>query len=163
MTRPVGLLGGIFMVSCLKVRLILPLIVCLSLVSCGPFADPFSAEAYAQATSLKARSLDLIKRGGKPYAKNQARAEDLLLDIAKAYEFARGRGREAAATAAKQYLAILDPEGGSIAAYVAVWETQGTVGAFSRGQFEEVVRLQFDRIIELEAGRKAISDEDKNG
>lgn len=128
------------------------------LVSCGPLADPYSPEAFRQATSIKAQSLALIDKGTAPYANHRDDADDLLVKISEAYEFARGRGRRNSDEAAGQWAIILDPDGGSVGDFVRQWQESGRLNSFFVDEFGETVALQFDEIIELETGRN-ISDE----
>ena len=126
----------------------------LLLLGCTPLANPFSAEALRQATALKARSLALINSGDEPFSRHQDRAEALLISIAEAYEFARARGQRNSDEAALQWAEILDEDGGSVGAFVALWRENGRVNEFFIPQFHEVVSLQFDTIIDLETGRQ---------
>lgn len=127
------------------------------LIGCDRLADPYSAEAYKQATSLKARSLALVAKGTESYSKHEQTADLLLIDAASAHEFAKGRGKEAAQSAAKQWAIIVDPDGGSLADFVTQWRKApgGKMSKFFVEEFSSVLALQFDRIIELETGRKA--------
>lgn len=129
------------------------------LAGCDRLADPYSAEAYRQATSLKARSLALVGKGTEPYSKHEQTAEALLVDAASAFEFAKGRGREASQSTAKQWAVIVDPNGGSLADFVKEWKTAPNrrMSTFLVDEFLSVLTLQFDRIIELETGRRSTS------
>ncbi|WVX48522.1 hypothetical protein ROLI_016030 [Roseobacter fucihabitans] len=129
------------------------------LAGCERLADPYSAEAYKQATSLKARSLALVAKGTEPYSKHEQMADALLIDAASAFEFAKGRGKEASQTAAKQWAIIVDPNGGSLGDFVAQWRKAPNqrMGQFFVDEFSEILSVQFDRIIELETGRRSTS------
>ncbi|MFK7879684.1 hypothetical protein [Roseobacter sp.] len=128
------------------------------LAGCGQLADPYSAEAYRQATSLKARSLALVAKGTESYTKHEQTAEVLLVDAASAFEFAKGRGKEASQSTAKQWAIIVDPDGGSLADFVNQWRKAPNkrMSQFFVDEFLTVLTLQFDRIIELETGRKSL-------
>lgn len=139
-------------------RLGLTLAICLSLIGCDQIANPYSAEAYKQATSLKAKSLALIKKGSQAYSSNAAQADALMVEISAAYEFARGRGRRDSDEAADQWALILAPDGGSVGEFVSLWRTKGKLSPFAVNEFGQIVSLQFDRIIELETGRKITAD-----
>ena len=140
-------------------RLLCLAILCFGLVGCEPFANPYSAEAYKQATSLKARSLSLINRGTEPYSANAAKAEALLVDISVAYEFARGRGTDSTDEAAAQWKEILNSKG-SVGDFVKQWRADGSMKdrEYFVQEFREIVSRQFDEIIELETGRKVAAE-----
>lgn len=132
------------------------------LMGCDRLADPYSAEAYRQATSLKARSLALVAKGTESYSKHEQTAEVLLVDAASAFEFAKGRGKEASQSTAKQWAIIVDPNGGSLADFINQWRSAPNkrVSQFFVDEFLTVLTLQFDRIIELETGRKSAGSEE---
>ena len=130
------------------------------LSACTPFASPYSAEAFRQATTIKAQSLALIKDATDDFKIHEARADALLINISEAYEFARGRGSTTTDVAASQWSAILDPNGGSVGGFISQWREKGRMSEFFIDQFSEVIALQFDSIIELETGRN-ISLEEK--
>ncbi|MEX0308390.1 MAG: hypothetical protein AB3N12_13480 [Ruegeria sp.] len=139
-------------------RLWFALVIGILLTGCEQIANPYSAEAYKQATSLKAKSLALIKNGTQPYSANASKAETLLVEISAAHEFARGRGRKNSDEAADQWAIILDPEGNSVGEFVALWREKGKLNPFFVNEFSSIVSLQFDRIIELETGRKITAE-----
>lgn len=98
------------------------------------------------------------KSGTEPYSDKAVKAEALLVDISAAYEFARGRGRNSTDEAASQWKIILDPNGGSVGAFVEQWRTRGRMSEFFVTEFGEIISIQFDRIIELEIGRKIAAE-----
>ncbi len=127
---------------------------CLGLIGCDQLANPYSEEAFKQATSLKAQSLVLIASGNEPFLANEEEANALLLEFAKAYEFARGRGQTTSDEAAAQWAIVLDPNGGSVGEFIAQWREKGRMSEFFVSEFASTVSMQFDAIIELETGRK---------
>ncbi|MBL3567752.1 hypothetical protein JMM59_22515, partial [Rhodovulum sulfidophilum] len=123
------------------------LVLVLALAACDPLANPYSADAYKQATSLKARSLQLIQNGTQPYSSHASTSDALLLSISESYEFARGRGRKNADEAAKQWAIIRDPNGGSVADFIRQWEEQGIMSRYFVDEFGKLISKQFDEII----------------
>ena len=132
----------------------LPFVLAFGLAACEPFANPYSAEAYKQATALKAQSLQLIQQGSQHYHQHAQTADALLLSISEAYEFAKGRGRKHTDEAAQQWAIIRDPNVGSMGAFIKQWKSQGTMNAFFVSEFSQNVSKQFDAVISLETGRK---------
>ena len=130
------------------------LILIIALAACDPLANPYSADAYKQATSLKAQSLQLIQNGTQPFSSHASTSDALLLSISESYEFARGRGQKNTDEAAKQWAIIRDPNGGSVADFIRQWKEQGRMNQLFVGEFGEIVSIQFDAIINLETGRK---------
>ncbi|MEM6656639.1 MAG: hypothetical protein AAF625_01015 [Pseudomonadota bacterium] len=130
----------------------------LALAACDPLANPYSADAYKQATSIKAQSLQLIQNGTRSYNSQASTAEALLLSISEAYEFARGRGRKSTDEAARQWAIIRDPKGGSVADFIRQWRVQGKMNQLFIDEFSEIASKQFDAIIGLETGRKITSE-----
>lgn len=139
-------------------RLLLLLLTCFGLLACDPIANPYSAEAFRQATSIKAKSLALIEKGTEPYSTHKTTADALLVEIAEAYEFARGRGQKTSDEAAQQWAIVRDPEGGSVGGFINEWKSRGRMSAFTVEELGPVIALQFDRIIELETGRTITSE-----
>ncbi len=139
-------------------RLLLLMGIALGLLACDPIANPYSAEAFKQATSIKAKSIALIEKGTEPYSEHQETADTLLVEISEAYEFARGRGRKTSDEAAAQWAIVRDPDGGSVAGFINEWQSRGRMSTFTVEELGPVIALQFDRIIELETGRNITAE-----
>lgn len=135
---------------------LLPACAILFIASCVDFPD-YSQTAYANATSLKARSLVLVANGTDPYATHRQDAEALLLSLDEAYEFANGI--ENNNEAAKLWDILRDPNGSLIGGFVTNWQTEFPGGA-SASFVEEVgdnLSDNFDRLICLEANKREAS------
>ncbi len=122
--------------------------------ACAQIAD-FSLEAYKNATSIKARSLNLIEVSTNSYASQKQKAEQLLLDIDVAYEFSAGFENNSEAT--EMWDIIRDGDENLMGGFVAFWRDRSPSGVspdFAENFRDEVV-FAFDRLICLEANKEA--------
>lgn len=121
------------------------------LAACDPLISPYSAEAYGNATSLKARSLALMAKSGDAFAVHQDEVEVLLVDVDAAYEFAQGYPRNQ--LSAEQWAILRDPGGDLLGGFFRQWARDGTVDAFFRDEKRIQVAKAFDEIICLEVNK----------
>jgi hypothetical protein len=119
--------------------------------ACDPLIGPYSVEAYSNATSLKARSLALVTKAGNDYALLRAEAEQLMVDVDAAYEFAAGNPRNQVSAA--QWQILRDPDGALLGGFVQRWQAQGTINAFVREENGKQISAAFDQIICLEVNK----------
>lgn len=129
----------------------LVVLACLLLVACSSI-DVFNQKAYEQATALKAESLLLIDKAGEPYAQHAKEAEALRLNLAKAYEYAKGRPKNDEIT--RQWAILIDPSRHAIGGLLARWQSQKKLSPASVRESKGVISDQFDQIIELESGKR---------
>lgn len=122
------------------------------LTACDPIIGAYSAEAYKNATSLKARSLAMIDRSGKSYGSQEADAVALMTDIDAAYEFSNGLPKNS--ISARQWDEMRDPNAGLMGGFVAGWKRNGTTGSFFRGEKKKQIARAFDYIICLEVNKQ---------
>ena len=127
------------------------------LASCGPLIGAFNEQAYRNATDLKARSVALIAKSDEPYRQYRTAAEDLLLDIDKAYEYSAGLPRNT--TSAKQWDLLRDPDNNFIAGAIRAWRRQGQMSEVFAAEFARATARHFDYIICLEVEKRAQSCE----
>ncbi len=112
----------------------------------------YSLDAYRNATSLKAETLDLLGKSGEPFSQHKAEVEALNVKIDAAYEFSAGLPNNK--LSAQQWAILRDPQGGLYGGYIRTWEAQRTVSAFFRQRATAQVGAAFDEIICLEANKQ---------
>lgn len=127
----------------------------LLLSACLNYAD-YSLEAYTHATEVKAKTLALLGKTGQPYSKHQKAAEEVLLAIDVAYEFANGieHNNEAA-----QMWRILRDENRTLAAgLIRRWRVEYPkgvpVGNVFFDEAESNLADAFNRLICLEVNKR---------
>lgn len=133
-------------------RYFLLLLLPITLAACDPFIADYSAEAYKNATSLKARSLAMIDRAGKSYSSQERDVAALMTDISAAYEFSKGLPKNE--ISARQWSIMRDPNEGLMGGFVAGWKRNGTVSFFFRDEKKIQISRAFDYIICLEANKQ---------
>lgn len=123
---------------------------------CSAIIADYNLEAYKYATTIKAKSLKLVDESSDPYAKHKTAAEQLLLEIDEAYEFAAGL--PANQIAAEQWKLVRDPNRNFIAGYIKQWRERKTgVPEFFRKEAKRGISSSFDYIICLEANKEKAS------
>jgi hypothetical protein len=131
---------------------------CLALVtvaSCATIA-PFSQVAYQQATSLKAESLALMSKAATDsYDTHKSDVDALLLNVDRAYEFAKGRPKNE--ISARQWALLKDPAGHLLGGFFTSWKARQPGRAFVDEQ-AKIISDAFDVIIGLESGKVKPND-----
>lgn len=118
--------------------------------SCSTIA-PYSQTAYQQVTALKAEALLLMDKAAQPYAQHKPAAEKVRLDIETAYEYAKGRPKNAFST--RQWEIVRDPAGHSLGGFLKRWETEGSLNAAFVKDAKKLISEQLDTISALEIGK----------
>jgi len=119
--------------------------------TCAPTISQFSPIAYEQATSLKVDAQALMSKATQPYANHEEAVTALTLRVAKAYEFARGRRRNA--ISARQWEILADSSRNLLGGFLARWKRESTLSATFVTEAKGVVADAFDTIIGLESGK----------
>lgn len=130
--------------------LIASLVLVLSLPSCTSISL-FSATAYEQVTGLKGEALILIDKASEPFVQHQDEVEALMLKTEKAYEFARGRPKNAIST--RQWEILKDPNRNLLGGFLKRWEENSTLSRAFIDEAKKLVAEAFDTIIGLESGK----------
>ncbi|SFU03126.1 hypothetical protein [Sedimentitalea nanhaiensis] len=133
-------------------RILALILLPLALAACDPLIGAYSAEAYKNATSLKARSLAMIDRSGRSYSSQQTDVTALMTDIDAAYEFSKGLPKNE--ISARQWQLMRDPDEGLMGGFVAGWKRNGTVGGFFRSEKKTQIARAYDYIICLEVNKQ---------
>lgn len=133
-------------------RLILFAMMIVMVAACDPIISAYSAKAYENATSLKARSLALIDRSGQSYSSQASDAITLMTDIDAAYEFSRGLPKNSLSAA--QWNTMRNPDEGLMGGFVAGWKRNSTTSAFFRDEKKKQISRAYDYIICLEVNKQ---------
>jgi len=132
-----------------------PLLLLLLLAGCAPLIADYSLEAYKNATTLKAETLDLIDKSNESYGNRKKEIETLTTQINVAYEFAAGTPYNS--LSAQQWQLLRDPNGSLYGAYIALWKRSGTISStVFRTRAKTVIGMAFDEIICLEASKQTL-------
>lgn len=130
-------------------------ILLLALAACSYIA-PYSQFAYQQATSLKVDVLALMNKATEPYASHAADVSDLVTEVEKAYEYAKGRPKNE--LSAKQWQILKDPDRHLLGGFLKRWKAESTLSPVFIKEAKGLVGDAFDTISGLESG-KIKSDE----
>lgn len=137
----------------------LGLVVVIGLLTGCSTISPFSDKAYEQATSLKVEALATMSKATQPFSSQKEAVETLTLNLEKAYEYAKGRPKNAEVTA--QWKIIRDPSRNSLGGFLKRWEKDSTLKKDFIQEAKGVVSDGFDTVIELESGKRKPSDGQK--
>jgi hypothetical protein len=113
--------------------------------------SPFSEAAYERATSLKVESLALMELAVEPFEGHEKEVRELVLEVEKAYEFARGRPRNE--ISARQWEILADPDGNLLGGFLSRWERESALSNAFVAEAKRIVADAFDTIIGLESGK----------
>ncbi len=122
------------------------------LSGCAPLISEFNADAYKNATTLKAETLALVDKSGEAYATRRIEVETLTTKIDAAYEYAAGL--PANQITAQQWQILRNPEGRLYGSFVRIWRTRGKVGDEYRVEKKAQLAEAYDLIICLEVNKK---------
>lgn len=118
---------------------------------CTPSIALYSPTAYEQSVSLKVESLALMDKASEPYADHKAEVEALMLDIAKAHEFAKGRPKNEISV--MQWEVLMDPQKGLLGDVLERWKNEGQLSQVYLTEKKPYIAAAFDQIIGLESGK----------
>lgn len=127
------------------------ILVVSTLAACSSLIAAFSQTAYEQATSIKAESLVLMNKATQPYSQHAQEVEALMLNVDKAYEYAKGRPKNEIST--EQWAKMKDPHSNLLGGFVKRWKEQGQLSPVFVKEAEAQIAKAFDQIIELESGK----------
>ena len=121
------------------------------LAACSNLIAVYSQTAYEQATSIKAESLVLMNKATEPYSQHAQEVAALMLNVDKAYEYAKGRPRNEIST--EQWARMKDPNSNLLGGFLKRWQEQGRLSPVFVKEAEAQIAEAFDQIIELESGK----------
>jgi hypothetical protein len=117
---------------------------------------PFNQKAYEIATSLKVDALTTMGKAAEPFANQQKEVEALKMNMEKAYEYAKGRPKNE--ISANQWAIIINPSRNSLGGFLKRWEEESTLNSGFIEEAKKLVSDGFDTVIELESGKRKISE-----
>jgi hypothetical protein len=112
--------------------------------------------AYANATSLKVDTLNLISAATESYDSHAKEVADLTVRLEKAYEYDRGRALNEKSVQLWEILLVTKPDNPNSGVYqrfIAQWKTEGRLSATTVALKKSTVSRDFDKIIALESGK----------
>ena len=117
----------------------------------------YDQRAYENATTLKAATLALVGKSveSDSFTANEAVADDLLVRLNAAYEYANGI--EYNNEAAKNWRDLIGDDESMINGWLALWRNNGSVSAAFLPEIREQLAEGFDTIICLEANKRQLS------
>lgn len=132
-----------------------PLFALLLLAGCAPLIADYSLEAYKNATTLKAETLDLMDKSSGSYTSHKKEIDTLTTKINVAYEFAAGTPYNQISAA--QWQLLRDPKGSLYGGYIAYWKQRGSIPRpVARMEAKALIGKAFDEIICLEANKQTL-------
>lgn len=137
-----------------RFEFILPMLL-LVLAACSYIA-PYSQFAYQRSTSLKVDALALMDKATEPYAAHAAEVSNLVTEVEKAYEYAKGRPKNELST--RQWQILKDPDRHLLGGFLRRWKAESTLSPTFIKEAKGLVGDAFDTISGLESG-KIKSDE----
>jgi len=111
----------------------------------------FSPEAYKQAVDLKVESLNLMSDATMQYEDFEEDVVHLKTELAKAYEFSKGRPNNEIST--RQWEILINPDGNLLGGFLKRWEEEETLSQMFLTEMQVLVGDAFDTIIGLESGK----------
>lgn len=117
----------------------------------------YDQRAYENATSLKPKTLALLEKSKIPdsYDGNEEKAEELLIELRAAFEYANGI--EYNNEAARNWRDLIGSDDEMIVGWLTVWKAQGQVSPAAADALAEQLAEGFDTIICLEANKRQLS------
>ncbi len=116
----------------------------------------FNETAYSQAIRLKVESLELMEKAINSYSIYAGEADSLNHNLRIAYEYARGRPGNEAAT--RQWEIMIDPDRNLIGGFLRIWKEDLKLSPAFVSEAKSVIGDAFDTIIGLESGKIKSSD-----
>jgi len=128
------------------------LFLCAALGGCAPLIADYNAEAYKNATSLKAETLAMIDKAGESYGRHRRDVDTLTTKINAAFEYSAGFASNQ--LSAQQWNILRNPDGNLYGSFVRLWQARGTLGAGYRSEKKIDIAEAFDYLICLEANKR---------
>lgn len=118
---------------------------------CASLISPFNQTAYEYATSLKVEALALMDKATEPYSTHQEEINEFMMEVEKAYEYAKGRPKNEISS--QQWERLKDPNKNLLGGFMKRWKEKETLKkTFIQGA-KGIVSDAFDTIIGLESGK----------
>lgn len=127
----------------------------LLLTACSTISS-FDQAAYANATSLKVDTINLVGKATGSYSAHTREISELTVQLDKAYEYDKGRPLNQKTLQLWEQLLTEkpdDPDSGVYPRFIRLWKKQGSVSAAAVSGKQQRIALAFDQIIGLESGK----------
>ena len=126
------------------------LLACTVLAACS-FIAHYDQVAYEHATSAKVDTLALMDKATSSFTEHGKEVEALMLELAKAYEYDRGRQLNKITVA--QWDVLRDPNRNLVGGFLKMWKAKGSLSVTFIAEKKKQVGDAFDQIIQLESGK----------
>ncbi|HAS53144.1 MAG: hypothetical protein A2X56_08640 [Nitrospirae bacterium GWC2_57_13] len=120
-----------------------------ALSACAPSISSFDQTAYEYAISLKVDSLAMMNKATETYADHEKEVKDLMHQVEKAYEYAKGRRKNS--IAATQWEILKDPDRNLLGGFIKYWSKNSKVDRVFIQETKGLVSDAFDVISGLES------------
>jgi hypothetical protein len=128
-------------------------LVTLAIVAgCAPLIADYNAEAYKNATTLKAETLALMDKSTESFTSHRNDVDRLTTKINAAYEYSAGLPSNQ--ISAQQWQILRNPDGNLYGGFVRQWRSKNTLKPGYIAEKKIDVGEMFDFIICLEANKK---------
>ena len=107
--------------------------------------------AYTQAVNLKVDAQSIVGKGDKDYTTQEQGVNELMLNVEKAYEYEKGREKNAITT--KMWEILLNPESDLLGGFIKRWKDEGKLNKAYVLEKQKQIGEAFDQIIGLESGK----------
>jgi hypothetical protein len=124
-----------------------------SLVACNTIA-PFDQAAYDKGTGAKAEALALMGKATGSYTSHLAEIEKVNLTIDKAYEYDKGRSKNAITI--QQWEILRDPDKHLFGGFIRRWREKGSLNSEYINEKKKDIADAFDQITGLEIGKRKV-------
>ncbi len=132
-----------------NMRMAVLFLACLCFISgCVSLVAKHSEHVYERATSLKVESLTLLGRATEPYSQHQQQAEQLQMELKKAYEYVKGLDLNEEST--EQWAILINPDRNLVGGVLKRWEKDETLNSGFIKFAKEKIGQGFDEIIKFE-------------
>lgn len=132
----------------------IPLVGAVFALAACSLISPYDQTAYEKATAAKAEALALMDRATSSYSAQRREIEAVSLDLDKAYEYDRGRPRNAETI--EQWEILRDPDGHLFGGFIRRWREKGSLNADYITEKKRDIAEAFDQIIGLERGKRRL-------
>lgn len=105
--------------------------------------------SYMQAVNLKVDALKTMDSAVESYPSHKSEVQEIQTRAEKAFEYEKGRPKNQ--VTADMWKVMLDPKGGLLGGFFALWEESGTVSPIFVQEKKKQVAVGFDEIIGLES------------
>jgi hypothetical protein len=111
----------------------------------------YDQAAYEKAVNAKVDTLALMDKATSDYADNQKDIDALNLELAKAYEYEKGRPQNI--DTVKQWDILLDPNHNLFGGFMKEWKESGSLKSAYVADKKSQIGTAFDQITGLESGK----------